>query len=71
MLSRSLEELETIRQIGERRRIEIGEKKLRRQILSNSSFSSDADTSTVTVRSRQIQISEAKLDFAFSLKIRQ
>lgn len=36
LIPRSLEELENIRHIIERRRIEIAEKKLRRQILSDS-----------------------------------
>jgi hypothetical protein len=38
LVPRSLDELEHMRHIIERRRIEIGEKKLRRQILSDNSM---------------------------------
>ena len=38
LLPRSLEELEHIRHLIERRRIEIAEKKLRRQILADNSL---------------------------------
>ena len=37
LIPRSLDELETIRQVIERRRIEIAEKKLRRQIFADNS----------------------------------
>ena len=43
LIPRSLEELENIRQVVERRRIEIAERKLRRQIFTENAMTHDAN----------------------------
>jgi hypothetical protein len=50
LIPRSLEELENIRHIIERRRIETAEKKLRRQILTDGSIGHDANSDTPLVK---------------------
>jgi hypothetical protein len=52
LIPRSLEELENMRHIIERRRIEIAEKKLRRQILSDSSIGHETGSDMPSVNSQ-------------------
>lgn len=53
LIPRSLEELENIRQIIERRRIEIAEKKLRRQILNDAAGVHEVGSEIPLVSSRK------------------